>query len=595
VIGFLHPWVLAGLPLAAVPLILHLLQRREPPTIEFPAVRYLVQVTEQFQRRLRLQHWLLLLIRTLLVLALVVAAAGPSVPLRASSAHAPSALVLVLDNSPSSGVVVSGTPILTDLRAAARRILQQASSSDALWLLESDGIARRGGPAELESAVDSTAPSFRRLDLGEALGIAQGVLATDRRPGAIAVLTDLQASALSPAPTKVPVTVIRPDGPAPENVGIVRLDPGPQPWTPEGGSVTVGLAGDSAAPVPVSVSLGDGPGRQALVSVGGAAAFALNGASIGWWTVQAAKTADELRADDHMESLVRVAPVAKASWDTTNRYLNVAAQVLLQSRRLERGTDLSLGSLGSGASVVMPPADAADLGALNRALARRGAGWSYGALSTVPVLSDSGALFGRISILKRYALVPGRVSAETGVVATAGGQPWIVRSGNVVLLASRLDPTWTALPLSAGFMPFVDALVNRLARGQLALLAGAPGDAILIPDLTTEVVHGDHRWRVEGGAAFRPPTTGVYFLVSGRDTLGGISVNLDPRETDLRRASDRAVGELWPTARVVSLGEAADAAFAGARRASLQGALLWLALLLGLVEVGLASGLPRLP
>jgi len=39
--SFLHPWALAGLLAAAVPILLHLIQRREPPTVMFPAVRYL--------------------------------------------------------------------------------------------------------------------------------------------------------------------------------------------------------------------------------------------------------------------------------------------------------------------------------------------------------------------------------------------------------------------------------------------------------------------------------------------------------------------------------------------------------------------------
>ena len=77
--GFLAPWVLAALPLALVPVILHLIQRRDPPTVEFPAVRYLVQVTEEHQRRLRLRHLLLLIVRTLLIILLIVLLAG-SVP-----------------------------------------------------------------------------------------------------------------------------------------------------------------------------------------------------------------------------------------------------------------------------------------------------------------------------------------------------------------------------------------------------------------------------------------------------------------------------------------------------------------------------------
>jgi hypothetical protein len=85
----------------------------------------------------------------------------------------------------------------------------------------------------------------------------------------------------------------------------------------------------------------------------------------------------------------------------------------------------------------------------------------------------------------------------------------------------------------------------------------------------------------------------VYYLLAGRDTVGGLAVNLDPRESLLTPATTDAVTALWPNARVVSLAESPGAAFAGAGRASLAGAFLWVALLLGLTEVALASGLRR--
>jgi hypothetical protein len=139
-IGFLHPWALAGLVAAAVPLLLHLLARREPPTVVFPAVRYLITTTREHQRRLKLQHLLLLALRTLLIVALVLAAAGPTVPSRGVTGHAPSALVLVVDNSPSSGVVVAGATRLSQLQGAARQVLARATPDDALWLLAADGV-----------------------------------------------------------------------------------------------------------------------------------------------------------------------------------------------------------------------------------------------------------------------------------------------------------------------------------------------------------------------------------------------------------------------------------------------------------------------
>ncbi|MDQ3137922.1 MAG: BatA domain-containing protein, partial [Gemmatimonadota bacterium] len=198
-IGFLHPWALAGLLAAAIPILLHLLARREPPTVLFPAVRYLITTTREHQRRLKLQHLLLLLLRTLLIIALVLAAAGPTLPRSGMAGHAPGALVLVVDNSPSSGVIVEGTARLTQLQAAGRGVLARATADDALWLLAADGVPRRGDPETLIEQVGALTVSPRRLDLGAALGVAGEILAGASQPGEIALLTDLQASALAPA------------------------------------------------------------------------------------------------------------------------------------------------------------------------------------------------------------------------------------------------------------------------------------------------------------------------------------------------------------------------------------------------------------
>src|SRR2546422_263322 len=198
-IGFLHPWALAGLAAAAIPLLLHLLARREPPTVVFPAVRYLITTTREHQRRLKLQNLLLLLLRTLLLAALVLAAAGPTTARGGVAGHSPSALVLVIDNSASSGAIVAGTARLAQLQAAGRAVLARATPDDALWLLTADGIPRRGDRQTLAPEIDALTVSSRRLDLGASLGLAREVLAPETRPGEIVLLTDLQVSAVSPA------------------------------------------------------------------------------------------------------------------------------------------------------------------------------------------------------------------------------------------------------------------------------------------------------------------------------------------------------------------------------------------------------------
>src|SRR3989454_9124375 len=119
-VSFIPPLALLGLAAAAIPALLHLLQRRIPPELDFPPVRYLSAAERESARRLKLRHLLLLILRTALIVVIVLAAARPLVPLRGGGAHQPTAAVIILDNSPSSGAIVDGGLVLDRLRVAAR-------------------------------------------------------------------------------------------------------------------------------------------------------------------------------------------------------------------------------------------------------------------------------------------------------------------------------------------------------------------------------------------------------------------------------------------------------------------------------------------
>src|SRR5512145_2961363 len=114
---FINPLALLGLVAAAIPALLHLLQRRTPPELEFPPVRYLSAAERESARRMKLRHILLLLLRTALIVIIVLAAARPLVSVGAAGGgtHQPTALVVILDNSLSSGAVADGRPVLDRL------------------------------------------------------------------------------------------------------------------------------------------------------------------------------------------------------------------------------------------------------------------------------------------------------------------------------------------------------------------------------------------------------------------------------------------------------------------------------------------------
>ena len=99
---FVNLSLLAGAALVAVPIILHLLMRRKPTRMEFPALRFIQMRLDANRRRLQLRHLLLLLLRAGLIALLALALARPSVRLAGAlgSQESPVAAALVFDAAP---------------------------------------------------------------------------------------------------------------------------------------------------------------------------------------------------------------------------------------------------------------------------------------------------------------------------------------------------------------------------------------------------------------------------------------------------------------------------------------------------------------
>src|SRR5438128_7387751 len=76
-LGFGNPLLLWGLGAAALPIIIHLLNKRKFREERWAAMRFLLAAIRKNQRRIRLEQWLLLAVRTLLVMLVVAAMAKP--------------------------------------------------------------------------------------------------------------------------------------------------------------------------------------------------------------------------------------------------------------------------------------------------------------------------------------------------------------------------------------------------------------------------------------------------------------------------------------------------------------------------------------
>ncbi len=77
--SFLHLSLLAGLAAVTVPIMLHLYGQRQPQLIDFPALRFVRETKQEKRSSWQLRHFLLLMLRILMLAALAFALARPRV------------------------------------------------------------------------------------------------------------------------------------------------------------------------------------------------------------------------------------------------------------------------------------------------------------------------------------------------------------------------------------------------------------------------------------------------------------------------------------------------------------------------------------
>ncbi len=127
--SFLHLSLLAGLGVVSIPIMLHLFGRSQPQLVDFPALRFVKETTQEQSMSWQLRHMLLLLLRVLLLAVLALALARP----RVHSAMLGSVL---------TGSAIGGCAVLASLVAAVafatrrptRVWLTAATIATALWL-----------------------------------------------------------------------------------------------------------------------------------------------------------------------------------------------------------------------------------------------------------------------------------------------------------------------------------------------------------------------------------------------------------------------------------------------------------------------------
>ena len=76
---FLNATLLFAVAAIAVPVVLHLISKREPKRVVFPSVRFLTKTFESSRAKLRVRRWWLLALRMAALAALALALARPAI------------------------------------------------------------------------------------------------------------------------------------------------------------------------------------------------------------------------------------------------------------------------------------------------------------------------------------------------------------------------------------------------------------------------------------------------------------------------------------------------------------------------------------
>ena len=262
---FLNPLMLWGLGAAAVPIVIHLLNRRRYRRQRWAAMEWLLLAAKENQRRFRLESLLLLLLRTAAILLLALALSRPVLsasPLALGGGGAQRIhLFLVVDNSGSSAARSGLRTTLESTTSIAAELLAEIGSDDPVTLVvTNDNLSpdRASGLPRVLVRESRDHDKVRRLlselrtaparaDLADTLERLDEIVPdVDGREKRIAVVTDMQratidrpnidagtaSSAVDPLravlerlKSKGATVVFAPAGRQVDNVGVVALRP----------------------------------------------------------------------------------------------------------------------------------------------------------------------------------------------------------------------------------------------------------------------------------------------------------------------------------------------------------------------------------
>jgi len=692
---FLNGAFLIAALAALLPLLIHLISRRRVATVEFSSLRFLKELERKKIRRVRLRQILLLIVRSLIILAAALALARPTLRGAPSGgrAHARTSVAVVMDDSASMSRAGDDGDLHSAVLQSAREIAGLLDEGDQAFLVSASDPARAVlaegtfSPDVLLEALDGDDVGAAATDYQRAIDLALDLLAGSRNLNReLYVLGDMQRSGwdrtqrtptdsseenrsgeATPERSDGPRVYVLPVSGSTSNMALTSVEVERKYGAAAGHfavSARVVNHGRRSDDVVVKLFVDGTQAGQAGVSVEGGgsatARFAVTVDESEWHGGWVELPRDVLDADNRCYFVIPSAGLTEVLVVGPD-----AVQGLDDADYIERALDpddagdrFSVSMISQGALArqnddrfpVVVLADVGRLGASAEAWLRRHADEGGGVLIVLGNRTDvrywnaellpelagveirapmerpagvrlapalrghplmEGLVFGErlvddIAVRRAFALnadgveeildLPGIGPALVFDGSTAGGE--------VAVLATGVDPSWSDLPRSGFIVPLMHRLADRLSRTSsrpVSVIAGddlsvrlaeAPSERVEVETPSGVVVTAEVR-HLPGPAAVMERATelGIYRFRAGGRTAALGAVNIDPRESDLVPADSGEIEEFL-TPRAVTFVDAGarleDEVLQARYGRELWRAFLYVALALLAVEMYLA-------
>ena len=193
---FLSPILLWFLLAAAVPVVIHLVNRRRHKTVQWAAMKFLLSATRQYRGEKKLRHIAILTCRAMGITALAIAAARPVVSeIIGWGSGSIGTVVLILDRSASMEIKSVSNQSLRESALEKISATVKNLGNPRLMLVDSaSGELQEIASPELLPSLSSTAPTDTAADIPSLLTRAIAFLSDVAGPAEIWIASDLQSS-----------------------------------------------------------------------------------------------------------------------------------------------------------------------------------------------------------------------------------------------------------------------------------------------------------------------------------------------------------------------------------------------------------------